>query len=381
LPLDDNLREVAVTTLLFDPRNPRLVSDEDEELSQSECARRLLDDFDPLPIGRSIAAFGFFPTDPLVGREVDDDFVVVHEGNRRLLAVRLLTDANLRAELDADPQWLALAETLDPDVAASLERLPTYIVDDWKKAAPIIGVRHIVGIETWKSYEKAAFVRQLLARTPEGVPSIKWASSVTGESEARIRRYLRDYQVLAQAEAAGIDVASARERFGNFTRLVSTNGVIDYLRLVPPREVDEDTETAYLSPDGNVQEVLSFAFGSDDNDPVLADHRQYRELGAVLASDEARDHLERTRDLETSLAMTTGVRDRVLRHLSRALDALASASNDLQRLEVDEAVDEIIRELREAITLLESRQPLPRRTGTLLPVDEDFDLDEPDEDE
>lgn len=379
--VEGQLEHLELGKLVFDPKNPRLVSDDEEqELSQEECARRLLDDFDPLPIARSIAAFGFFPTDPLVGRQIDGS-VIVHEGNRRLLAVRLLVDEELRDSLDAGRQWDELADGLDPQVASSLQRLPTYLVEEWEDAAPIIGVRHIVGIETWKAFEKAAFVRQLLTRTdPEG--ALQWASEVTGESVARLRRYLRDYQVLEQAEAAGVDVTHARERFGNFTRLLSTDGVIEYIDLLPPREMTVDTEVAFRAAPEHVAELLSYAFGTDEEDPVLTDHRRYRELGTVVASEEARDHLRRTRDLESSLALTSGIRDRVLRHLSRALDALAAASNDLPQLEPEPAIDEMIEEVKEAVDLLLRHQPIPGRAPLPEQEDqEDFDLDVLDEDE
>jgi len=382
------IRMIARERLVLDPLNPRLVDPGSggQPLDAVEAARRLTDKHDPLPIGRSMAQFGFFDSDPLIAYEEAGRFVVV-EGNRRLLALTLLLDEGFRDEVEADDAWNDLGASLTEERRQGLHMVPVQVVADRDEAAPVIGFRHIVGIKKWDAYEKAAFVKQLVARqadqagsTDEGV--FQCVSVLTGESPTRIRTYIRDYTLLKQAEAAGTDVTAARQEFGVFTRAMSSGGVRNFIQAAGTGSVTVNMETAYNANDAEMEELLSWIYGSDTEEPVFTDARRLRDLGHVLESPEATDHLRKTRNLDEAEAMSGAGRDRFLTNASKALAAVKAMTNDLDGLLRDHAVENAITQLHVAVAGLKPLvAPTPVETTTDEPADtDDYDLDGEDRD-
>lgn len=343
----------------LDPLNPRLMDQsvaDPQPLAQWEAAEALMDEHDPISIGRSMSRFGFFPSDPLIAYQEDGRYVVV-EGNRRLLALRLLLGDAVVAAL-ADDEWQALSAGIEPDVRRTLETVPVHVVADRDDAAPVIGFRHIVGIKKWDAYEKAAFVRRLIASQSKAGLSddevFERVSMLTGEGPTRIRTYLRDYTLLRQAEAAGIDVADAREEFGVFTRALSSKGVRSYMQARAAGDVTVDMERAYNAPDEQVRELLGWMHGPD---PVFTDARKLKDLGKVLEAPEAVEHLRRTRNLEEAEALSGAVRDRVLSNAQKALAALLLVGPDLGRIDGDDTVFALLRRIADLADGLISADP------------------------
>src|SRR5205807_548398 len=103
------------------------------------------------------ARYGFFSSEPLIVIEADEvdgkQMYTVVEGNRRLTALRLLDDAELRKTLEADDEWNTLAEE-----TALPEAIPTVVAPSREMVAPIVGYRHISGIEEWDPDAKARFI-------------------------------------------------------------------------------------------------------------------------------------------------------------------------------------------------------------------------------
>src|SRR4051794_14238585 len=111
---------VATKDLFFDSENPRLVEAGGPE-SQREIIRVLWREFAVDEIALSIAANGFFPYEPLFVAKEDGRLVVV-EGNRRLAAVRLLADADLRRDVGATD-----LPTIDAAAKKALDQLPVVV--------------------------------------------------------------------------------------------------------------------------------------------------------------------------------------------------------------------------------------------------------------
>src|SRR2546426_249033 len=123
--------DVGVDDLLLDADNPRLASRPGEgPLSQEQIVKVMWSDMAVDEIALSIAANGFYHHEPLLvvpsERGKGPPYVVV-EGNRRLAAVRLLREADLRAKTKATD----LPELTDKDRAA-LDSLPVQVFPNRK---------------------------------------------------------------------------------------------------------------------------------------------------------------------------------------------------------------------------------------------------------
>src|SRR5690242_15086849 len=88
----DSVKWIPLQDLLLDAENPRL-EDEHAGLTQEELAIVLDELYDAREIAASIARFGYFPSEVLVGVQTPQGVVIV-EGNRRLTAVLGLANAD-----------------------------------------------------------------------------------------------------------------------------------------------------------------------------------------------------------------------------------------------------------------------------------------------
>jgi hypothetical protein len=372
---------IRVEQLRLDPENPRLLrlEPEGEELTEAEMVTALLDAFDPEPIGRSIVEFGFFATEPLVVFEESGNYVVA-EGNRRLVAVKLLRDEALRQAVGASEIWSTLAGELagNAERLGHLEELPCQVVPSRADAAPVIGYRHIVGILKWDAYEKAAFVVRLL-REGDG-REFQAVADLTGESPNRIRRYLRDFVLLEQADGQGLNAARAKESFGRLERALNTRGVRRYIGATLPTDIAEDADSAYQEPAGRMSNLLSFLFGEPGGpEAVFSDTRRIDDLAAALDSDEGRAILEQDRDLDRAFDAAGGRKDLVLKSLQKAVSALQQAAPELAALAGDADVQAALDGVRDALAQIDDGQAAALAAA---PVDGDeYDLDEEDDDE
>ena len=149
------IEKIKAIDLTFDRANPRLVgygiqpATSEEEVIKTLWVEMAVDE-----VAMSIAASGFWPHEPLIVVHEDGKWVVI-EGNRRLAAVRVLTNTSLAADLGTN-----LGANLSAAVRATLEELPVIKStreDSWQ----YMGFRHVNGPARWGSYAKAEYVRKV----------------------------------------------------------------------------------------------------------------------------------------------------------------------------------------------------------------------------
>jgi hypothetical protein len=219
--------------------------------------------------------------------------------------------------------------------------------------APIIGFRHIAGIQEWEPYPKARFITQFV---DEEKMSFAQVAELLGESEADVRRFYRNYGIVEQArDKFGLDTSRVEADFGVFDRAL-TGGIRQYIEAPVPSSISErywPLGEAAAEPLGN---LLSWIFGDDEHEPVIRDSRSLTTLGNVLKEQEGRDVLVRTRDLAAAQEAASGTRSRLLNRLGQAAGALKSAKQDLAAYKDEDEVralvekcEDALRELREAM--------------------------------
>lgn len=375
------IEEIEYGKLRLDPENPRLLKFVLQEgpLDDEAMVSALLSRFDPEPVGRSIVDNGFFSTEPLIVFPEGNHFIVA-EGNRRLVALKLLREPHLREAVDADEVWDELAAELEanPQRLARLESIPCQKVPDREAAAPIIGYRHIVGVLKWDAFEKAAYVVGLLKGGP--AQSFEEVAELAGVKPPRIKRYLRDWLAIEQAKSAGIDVLRAQEEFGRWERAMHAKGVREYVQAVSPKDLEPDSERAYEADDEQMEKLISFLYGEPGGpDRLFTDTRRIDDFSTALQSEDGRRILEEERDLESAFEAAGGRREFVLKSLAKALTALQQARGDYSDYAEDEEIvasvdaigEELVR-LQEGVTIAEQAAEEPQG---------DFELDEDEQEE
>ena len=266
---------IPVGDLHFDPRNPRLV---DHGSAQRELVRTLWRDFNVREVALSIAANGFWDYEPLVVAR-EDNILIVIEGNRRLAAVKLLLDGELRKTVGATD-----LPPISEVQAAGLMTLPAILAErdeSWR----FIGFKHVNGPQAWQSYSKAQYIAWVHETLGISLDSI---ADTIGDEHSTVLRLYRALATLQQAERKGIWKREDRfkEHFSFSHLMVGLNsytGIQQHLGLEgPPAESTDPVPDDHLD---NLRELLVWLYGSkSETTPPLVQSQNpdLRRLSTVI---------------------------------------------------------------------------------------------------
>ena len=314
---------LAITDLQLDRRNPRLPDAlrQKSDASQEELALYIDKHHDAIRVARSIDAHGFFVSEPLIGTRSGRGSCLIVEGNRRLVALKGLSDPSLREALERQtPGWRDLGRfPSDADI-------PVVVVQSRHEVDALLGFRHISGIEPWDPFAQARFVADLVERARGGFAEV---AQIVGRSETEVRSMYRDHDIVEQAKGQfEIDTSRAEKSFGVFNAAMGLVKLREYIGAPAPRNVDPGFYP--LSDDGAepVRRLFEYLFGDErGRGRVITDSRQLRTLARVLSpeSGAAEQVLRRTRDLQEALGATVSHEEGARGELQKATRALSLA--------------------------------------------------------
>jgi hypothetical protein len=313
-------QRIAIADLLLDPENPRLPTEmQGSEKTQREIALYINKHYDPLRIAMSVAEHRFFESEPLIAVAQGDKYKVI-EGNRRLTAIMGLADARLREEFGKENSgWKSLAADRAPS------DVPVLVVNDPSDVAPLLGFRHISGIEPWDPYAQARYIAQLVDRDGHSLDDV---AELVGRTRTEVASKYRDYDVLNQADGLGINTRRARQAFGIFNNAMGRRAIRAFISAPDPRSVDP---SRYPIPDDSKDKLallLDFIFGATGGQGrVISDSRQLGQLAQVLSepSGRALAVLTRTRDLQEATEAVSDPSEQFARAIARARSELVKA--------------------------------------------------------
>lgn len=290
---------VSVTELLLDSQNPRLTGD--EELSQDELTEKLWREYAVDEIAMSIAANGYFRHEPLFIDD-DNDQLTVIEGNRRLVAVKVLTDPELRVKLKT-PEFTDLTPALVEDLF-ELPVIRRARADVWQ----YVGFKHVNGPQPWQSSAKAQYIAWV-HNTLE-VPLAQIARQI-GDRHATVRRLYRGQMAIEQAAEAHVfsvdDRYSRRFAFSHLYTGLDYPNIQAFLGMnseesYRPNPIPEDhTE--------NLGYLCVWLYGSKSNDikPLIrSQNPDLRILEEALAKPAGVEALRHGRDLDVAREIAIG---------------------------------------------------------------------------
>ena len=339
--------DLAVSDLLLDAANPRLpegLGDVDQE----SLIAFMEAEYDVLTVAKSIAEHGYFQSEPLIVVVEDGENVVV-EGNRRLAALKLLRSDDLREAIGVtDPdEWDEASESdVIPDV------VPVVIAPDRKSVAPIVGYRHISGIEPWDPWAKARFISHLVNDLELDFDD---AARLVGERETDIRSHYRNEAVVRQAkEDFDIETERVQSSFGVFTRAMTSLGIRTFVGAPAPAEVEAGKKPLSHDSAERFRELAEWLFGTEEKEAVIQDSRHLTELGTILASETGLQVLREKGDREEAFIAAGGLQDRLLRRLANANGNLEKAAADMELYPGDPEACRQIAACKEALEKLEA---------------------------
>lgn len=326
---EKQLKWVPVSNLLFDNENPRLPTGA-KRWSQNEILKVYEREFDLLPIVQSMADNGYFVEEPLIVIPKSKDTFIVVEGNRRLAALKVLTDPELRRITRDRKTWEKLAKHARA-LGHDLTLAPVVVHKSRDELIAILGFRHITGILKWDPLSKARFINLLVEQRGKEADFSELARDI-GSLRPTVRDNYVAYRLYIQArDQFDIDTRNLEKSFGVFYRALSSAPILDFIGLKK-----EESPVKLRSPISKrkanaLKELIEYIHGTAEVEPVLTDSRQLTMLGEVLASPEALDSLRVHKNLKRAYALTGGEERSLMENLQRADFLLGETLKDVYK--------------------------------------------------
>lgn len=367
--------EIAPSQLLLDPQNLRLL----ERLGQSfrtldvslfgqqaiqQKLFELIDNdarFDIESLAASIANNGFLKHERLIVVRYDGNKFLVLEGNRRLTAVRRLTQL-----------YGSQFEGLRNNVRESLRTLPCFVIDGpsvsksaeqlnkYRRAAEIyIGMRHLMGAKNWEPASRYEFQSQLIF--DEGW-KIEEVAERFGRKKEEVLRDLKA-QVLYQdfvkfEQENGIEHSLTYNAFAEAARAPVISKWLDWSATKMKYENSANEEAFFHYLISRLSRTSSFSDDSDDEgSPSMSAEMAVRRLRDMLKiEDESIEEALLDRDFKNAEILyeerKEGTLARKLATFTRSLKR--TTSDDLNSPETKEKLEELLAQVQRMLKVIDA---------------------------
>ena len=350
-PVSDNRpKPYEVSSLRLDGQNPRLPP-EAKDWPQNELLMHMEEYFDLLPIARSMSDNGYFDEEPviIIPKEDEPEAFTVIEGNRRLAALKFLTDPELRAKSAYKGEYDKLAA----DAKENLLRIPAVRYENRSETVAMLGFRHIAGIWKWPSLSKARFVHRF-AQANRDLTLSEIARTLGYMHTGTIRRNYAAYSIYLQAKGVGIDTSKLEKDFSVFYTALGRVAFQNFIGVrISGSTIEELQEPVPEEHHDELREIITWIHGTEEQEPVVPESRDLKFLAAVLQAPEALDYLRSGGRLRDAYSLTVGEERSVIDSINKASFYIEESLRFVHRhktsASVHEAFSRCALSLREAL--------------------------------
>lgn len=343
---------IEISKLKLDPENPRLPESK-KGASQLDLAITLDVGFEAFTVAELMASHGYFASEPMIViPDKEEGFYIVVEGNRRLTAVKGLTQPEVRSEFLDPDKWDEIAKKSSLKVT---DLLPVVVASDRLSVAPVIGTRHIGGILQWKPYPQARYIADLIDK--HGMKADEVATMI-GMPKNTVADLYREQAIAAQAKEMGIETGNLESAFSLLTVAMKISKIREHVGAPTGSSFKAGTKPIPSEKKQELKETLRFIFGGDGFEPVITDSRQISSLANCIANKEGLKALREGKSLEEAkqkiVASTMSPMDRLTNRLTAGRSALIAASEDINVFNGEIHIRELITEIDDAISTLKN---------------------------
>ena len=312
---------IEIARLHFDPFNPRYSAENRPPYeNDAQIVESLYESSDLGELLQSISTSGYVDIEPLVVLGHEEQLIVL-EGNRRLAALRLLTEPSLASSCGITPPPVA------PGKEFTFTAVSVYRVSHRNEARDFIGFKHINGAHRWDSIAKARYAAAWLdeERHKGGTGlTLKEIARRMGDRHSTLQRMVSGYYVLRQAEELSLFNPDDREQgkkffFSHLYTALTRPGYRQYLGLADEsRSAEPKTNPIDDQHLPQLKQVLLWLYGSDtDQVPAVirSQNPHVRQLGEVLEHAKARTIMLESNDLTRAYAQVDSPYRQFERHL------------------------------------------------------------------
>ncbi len=331
-------KNIDINQLIFDPENPRLP----RQLQGVRDEKRIIDYMvasgNIVELMYSIAELGYSDAEPLLVVPVDKDTFKVVEGNRRLAALKLLSNPGLTKVRIAKVSEIVDAAAFIP------EKVPCIVYENRESILDYLGYRHITGVKDWGALEKAIYLNQLYQNhIADGSKDIyKQLAQMIGSKADYVKKLHISYQLYLEAtnnDYYGLNIKEEDFSFSWITLALGRKEIQDFIGL------DESQSIENLNKE-NYKKLFIWLF--DPENKIVDESRSISKLADVIGSKTALEKLEKGNSLEEAVLYTDRPEKLFLRFLDGAKDQLKQAKLSIEQLsemplDVEETLEDINR--------------------------------------
>lgn len=275
-------KDIQIKNLFLDDQNPRfghelLFTDEEGLLVQLELG------FKTIEIAESIANTGYFQSEPLIVLELEQGRYIVLEGNRRLAALKSLTDASIRAkyaEAGGARNWDELAVKAN---LQSTSEVPCTVVKSRTESVAIIGFRHITGNLGWEPFAQGCYIESLVDRSLMNFAEI---AKATGKKESEVKKMYYDVRIVNQLRKSNYDVKKIEGAYSLLTLVTGNPHLRAFGGLSNSSQVKVGSDPVDANRVEQFKELMTWVYGSSDKPAVISDSRQISKLANIVKETE-----------------------------------------------------------------------------------------------
>jgi hypothetical protein len=321
--MSPTLETVAVSSLRFDPENPRL-PERYKRKPDDEVLKYLLLECNLIELMMSIGEKGYFAGEPLMVVPVSDGGRVVVEGNRRLGALKLLSST------DDPPVFPTQVRQVRETAKFRPQEVPVLSFSHRNEILSYLGYRHITGIKEWDAFAKARYVKQLRALHGEdNAAAHKALAKEIGSRANHVAKLLTGVSLMEKARDLGILEAMRIEEddvpFSLLTTAIGYEEVAKFIGLSSTVDVEANGLKSL-----EFEELFRWLFDKSQRSfTVLGESRNLPKLARVVANERALAALRRGDSLETADLLTSGPLEAVRQNMDSAEKAIKAAQESL----------------------------------------------------
>lgn len=326
-------KNIKLENLKFDEKNPRLPIRLQGVTNENQIIDYMVKYGNIVELMLSIAETGYSDAEPLlVVKDHDENYIVV-EGNRRLSALKLLSNPELsKVRVGSINEVILNAKHIPTEIPCILYNKREDVLD-------YLGYRHITGVKDWGALEKARYLDQLyqihiVDTQPDEIYS-KLAKMIGSRANyvSKLHMALKLYDKANDQAYYGADIKEEDISFSWLTTALGYKGIRDFIGLSL-----SDSCLQNLNEE-NYRKIFTWLFYPGKT--VIKESRQISELAKIVESSTALEHLEGGSTIDESLLYTSAPSEAFIEMLRRAKQQLIQAKESVEQLreEPDEAKD------------------------------------------
>jgi hypothetical protein len=333
---------INLADLKLDSNNPRLPKSLHGK-DEVDIIEYMLLDASLIELMLAIGENDFFPGEQLlVVKDTDGKYKVI-EGNRRLSAVKLLSNPEL-----ARVQKIKIEKVLE-ETKHRPKEIPCLIFNSESEIHNYLGYRHITGIKEWKLLEKARYLNGLRRENYSKIPinqASREIAKIIGSRMDYVRRILIGYEIYSTIEDEAFfkirDLNDTTFHFNYIADSLNKANINEFLGV----DFTAEKPTEQLNG-GNLKKWAKWLFEKNEQNRtrLIGTSGDLSKLNKILGNETARKAWdEKGLDLDRAYELTEDLSQIFSEAIKKSIEYLEQADNIVHR------INEFYVELEEDLT-------------------------------